>query len=73
MTNEQMAIVKARAIVIKMQDAVKVLEELDEKSNQMFTWWNYSIIHFNQEQNKEYAELLEKSEELSKKLKELAE
>lgn len=73
MTNEQMAIIKARAIIIKMQDAVKVLEELDEKSDQMFTWWNDSIIHFNQEQNKEYAELLEKSEELNEKLKELTE
>lgn len=68
-----MAIVKARAIVIKMQDAVKVLEELDEKSNQMFTWWNDSIIHFDQEQNKEYLEIYEKSKELSNKLKELAE
>lgn len=73
MTNEQMAIIKARAIVIKMQDAVKVLEELDEKSNQMFTWWNDSIIHFNREQNKEYLELYEKSEELNKQLKELTE
>lgn len=73
MTNEQMAIVKARAIIIKMQDAVKVLEELDEKSNQMFTWWNDSIVLFNREQNKEYLELYEKSEELNKKLKELTE
>lgn len=73
MTNEQMAIVKARAIIIKMEEAVKILEELDQKSNQMFTWWNDSIVHFNQEQNKEYLELCEKDKELSKKLKELTE
>lgn len=73
MTNEQMAIVKARAIVIKLQEAVKILKELDEKSEQMLTWWNDSIIHFNQGQNKEYAELCDKSEELAKKLKELTE
>lgn len=68
-----MAIVKARAIIIKMEEAVKILEELDQKSNQMFTWWNDSIVHFNQEQNKEYLELCEKDKELSKKLKELTE
>ncbi|ASJ80011.1 hypothetical protein [Lactococcus phage PLgY-30] len=73
MTNEQMAIVKARAIVIKTQEAVKVLEELPEKSNQMLTWWNDSIIHFNQEQSKEYLGLYEKTKELDKKLKELTE
>lgn len=72
MTNEQMAIIKARAIIIKMQDAVKVLEELDQKSNQMFTWWNDSIVHFNQEQNKEYLELYKKSIELDKEIKDLA-
>lgn len=73
MTNEQMAIVKARAIIIKMEEAVKVLEELDEKSDQMFTWWNDSFVHFNQEQYKEYLKLYEKSKTLDKKLKELTE
>lgn len=73
MTNEQVAIVKARAIIIKLQEAVKILKELDEKSEQMLTWWNDSIIHFNQEQNKEYLGLYEKTEELDKKLKELTE
>lgn len=72
MTNEQIAIAKARAIVIKMQEAIKSLEELSEKSNQMFTWWNDSIIHFNQEQSKEYLELYNKSKELDKKIKDLA-
>lgn len=68
-----MAIVKARAIVVKMQEAVKILEELNKKSDQMFTWWEDSVLHFNQEQGKEYLELCEKSIELDKKLKELTE
>lgn len=72
MTNEQMAIIKARAIVIKMQEAVKVLEELNEKSDLMWDWWSENSLNFTEEQYSEYLELYNKSEELDKKIKDLA-
>ena len=72
MTNEQMAIVKARAIVIKMQEAVKTLEELNEKSDLMWDWWSENVLNFTQEQYSEYLELYNKSKELDKKIKDLA-
>lgn len=73
MTNEQMAIIKARAIIIKMQDAVKVLEELKEKSDLMWDWWSENLLNFTEEQDSEYLDLYIKSKELDKKIKELAE
>lgn len=72
MTNEQMAITKARAIVIKMQEAIKVLEELDEKSDLMWDWWSENLLNFTEEQDSEYFELYIKSKELDKKIKDLA-
>lgn len=68
-----MAIVKARAIVIKMQEAVKTLEELNKKSDLMWDWWGKSSLNFTKEQESEYDGLLEKAEELNNKLKELTE
>lgn len=67
-----MAIVKARAIVIKMQEAVKTLEELNEKSDLMWDWWSENVLNFTQEQYSEYLELYNKSKELDKKIKDLA-
>lgn len=72
MTNEQMAIIKARAIVVKMQEAVKVLEELNEKSDLMRDWWSENLLNFTEEQDTEYLELYVKSKELDKKIKDLA-
>lgn len=72
MTNEQMAIVKARAIVIKMQETVKALEELDEKSDLMWDWWSENLLNFTEKQDSEYLELYNKSKELGKKIKDLA-
>lgn len=72
MTNEQMAIVKARAIVIKMEEAVKVLEELNEKSDLMWDWWSENSLNFTEEQDTEYLELYAKSKELNKKIKDLS-
>lgn len=72
MTNEQMAIVKARAIVIKMQETVKVLEELNEKKDLMWDWWSENLLNFTEEQDSEYLELYNKSKELDKKIKDLA-
>ena len=72
MTNEQMAIVKARAIIIKMEEAVKLLEELNEKSDLMWDWWSENLLNFTEEQNTEYLELYAKSKELDKKIKDLS-
>lgn len=72
MTNEQMAIVKARAIIIKMEEAVKVLEELNEKSDLMWDWWSENLLNFTEKQDSEYLELYNKSKELDKKIKDLA-
>jgi hypothetical protein len=72
MTNEQMAIVKARAIVIKMEETVKVLEELNEKSDLMWDWWSENSLNFTEEQDTEYLELYAKSKELDKKIKDLS-
>ena len=72
MTNEQMAIVKARTIIIKMEEAVKVLEELNEKSDLMWDWWSENLLNFTEEQDSEYLELYIKSEALDKKIKDLA-
>lgn len=71
MTNEQMVIIKARAIVIKMQEAVKVLEELNEKSDLMWDWWRENSLNFTEDQDSEYLELYIKAEELYKKIKDL--
>lgn len=71
MTNEQMAIIKARAIVIKMQEAVKVLEELNEKSDLMWDWGLTKTFGFTEDQDSEYLELYIKAEELYKKIKDL--
>lgn len=68
-----MAIVKARAIIIKMEEAVKILEEVDKDSVKMWNWWDKTILHFNMKQFEEYNMLYEKSEALDKKLKELTE
>lgn len=72
MTNEQMAIVKARAIVIKMQEVVKALEELNEKSDLMWDWWLTKTFDFTEYQDSEYLELYIKSKALDKKIKDLA-
>ena len=72
MTNEQMAIVKARAIVIKMQETVKALEELNKKSDLMWDWWSENLLNFTEEEYSEYLELYNKTEELDKKIKDLA-
>lgn len=72
MTNEQMAIIKARAIVIKMQEAVKVLEELKGKSYLLRSWWSENLLNFTEEQDLEYLELYIKSKELDKEIKDLA-
>lgn len=71
MTNEQMAIIKARAIIIKMQEAVKVLEELNEKSDLMWDWGLTKTFDFTEDQDSEYLELYIKAEELHKKIKDL--
>ena len=68
-----MAIVKARAIVVKIQEAVKILEESNEKSDLMWDWWSENSLNFTEEQYTEYLELYAKSKELDKKLKELTE
>ena len=73
MTNEQMAIIKVRAIAIKMEEAIKVLEKADEMSVQMWDWWDKTILHFTKDQYLEYTELYEKIQALNKKLKEIAE
>lgn len=73
MTNEQMAIIKARAIIIKLEEAVKILEEADNKSVLMWDWWNKSTINFTEDQKTEYTELYKKSQALDKKIKELTE
>ena len=67
-----MAIVKARAIIIKMEEAVKVLEELNEKSDLMWDWWSENLLNFTEKQDSEYLELYNKSKELDKKIKDLA-
>lgn len=73
MTNEQLAIVKARAIIIKMEEAVKILEEVDKDSIKMWDWWDKTILHFNPKEFGQYDMLYEKSKTLDKKLKELTE
>lgn len=72
MTNEQMAIVKARTIIIKMEEAVKALEELNEKSDLMRDWWFTKTFDFTEDQDSEYLELYIKSKALNKKIKDLA-
>lgn len=67
-----MAIIKARAIVIEMQEAVKVLEELNEKSDLMWDWWSENLLNFTEAQDSEYLELYNKTKELDKKIKDLA-
>ncbi len=73
MTNEQMAIIKARAIIIKLEEAVKILEDADRKSVLMCDWWYKTEINFTEEQDSEYLDLYIKSKTLNKKIKELAE
>lgn len=73
MTNEQMAIIKARAIIIKLEEAVKILEDADKKSVLMWDWWNKTEINFTEEQDTEYLYLYIKSRALDKKIKELTE
>lgn len=73
MTNEQMAILKARAIAIKMQEAVKILEELNKKIDLMRDWRSKKSLNFTKEQESEYNELIRKDRELSKKIRELTE
>lgn len=67
-----MAIVKARTIIIKMEEAVKVLEELNEKSDLIWDWWSENLLNFTEEQDSEYLELYIKSKALDKKIKDLA-
>lgn len=67
-----MAIVKARAIVIKMQEVVKALEELNEKRDLMWDWWLTKTFDFTEDQDSEYLELYIKSKALDKKIKDLA-
>lgn len=73
MTNEQMAIIKARAIIIKLEEAVKIFEDADKKSVLMCDWWDKTEINFTEEQYSEYLDLYIKSKTLNKKIKELAE